>query len=186
MMIGAFHSGCSAPYNFRDGKRSINTPMRCWSFSTLSAVRVYYGGKCYFWLRWIFESTNEFVLSDIVRYNWTVERCQLVLFEQTCWKNLCQELMCTKNSIEKWTSEKDQSFSLASDWSQFYKRRKMFSIESLEFESIMNRHLFDYQTTASTASSLSSTDLFMCNDNSTDSDLYSSYNSDQENNIDKM
>lgn len=62
----------------------------------------------------------------------------------------------------------------------------MFSIESLEFESIMNRHLFDYQTTASTASSLSSTDLFLCNDNSNDSDLYSSYNSDQENNIDKM
>lgn len=61
----------------------------------------------------------------------------------------------------------------------------MFSIDCLEFESIMSRHLFDYQTTASTGSSLSSTDLFMCNDSS-DSDLYSSYNSDQENNIEKL
>lgn len=62
----------------------------------------------------------------------------------------------------------------------------MFSIESLEFESIMNRHLFDYQTTTSTVSSLSSSDLFLCNDNSSDSDLYSPYNSDQENNIEKL
>lgn len=53
----------------------------------------------------------------------------------------------------------------------------MFSIDSFEFEAIANRHLFDYP---------SATDLFLCNDNSTDSDLYSSYNSDQENNIEKM
>lgn len=55
----------------------------------------------------------------------------------------------------------------------------MFSIDSFEFEAIANRHLFDYP-------SATATDLFLCNDNSTDSDLYSSYNSDQENNIEKM
>lgn len=55
----------------------------------------------------------------------------------------------------------------------------MFSIDAFEFETLANRHLFDYQS--------SSTDLFLCNDdNSTDSDLYSSYNSDQENNLDKL
>lgn len=63
----------------------------------------------------------------------------------------------------------------------------MFSIESLEFETIMNRHLIDYQTAAGTVQTINANaDLFLCNDNSSDSDLYSSYNSDQENNIDKM
>lgn len=62
----------------------------------------------------------------------------------------------------------------------------MFSIDCLELDSVMSRHLFDYQTTTSNTSSLSSTDLFICNDNSSDSDLYSSYNSDQENNAEKM
>lgn len=57
--------------------------------------------------------------------------------------------------------------------------REMFSIDSFELEAIANRHLFDYPS--STAS-----ELFLCNDNSTDSDLYSSYNSDQENDIEKM
>lgn len=60
----------------------------------------------------------------------------------------------------------------------------MFSIDCLELDSVMSRHLFDYQTTSNT-SSLSSSDLFMCNDNSSDSDIYSSYNSDQENNVEK-
>lgn len=55
----------------------------------------------------------------------------------------------------------------------------MFSIDAFEFEAIANRHLFDYPTTASA-------DLFLCNDNSSDSDLYSSYNSDQENNLEKV
>lgn len=55
----------------------------------------------------------------------------------------------------------------------------MFSIDAFEFEALANRHLFDYQTA-------STEDLYLCNDNSSDSDLYSSYNSDQENNIDKM
>ena len=54
----------------------------------------------------------------------------------------------------------------------------MFSIDAFEFESLANRHLFDYPS--------ASTDLFLCNDNSSDSDLYSSYNSDQENNLDKL
>lgn len=55
----------------------------------------------------------------------------------------------------------------------------MFSVDTFEFESIANRHsIFDYQPP-------SETDLFLCNDSS-DSDLYSIYNSDQENNIDKM
>lgn len=55
----------------------------------------------------------------------------------------------------------------------------MFSIDAFEFEAIANRHLFEYP-------SVSSDDLFLCNDNSSDSDLYSSYNSDQENNLDKL
>lgn len=55
----------------------------------------------------------------------------------------------------------------------------MFSIDSFEFETLANRHLFDY-TSATNA------DLYLCNDNSSDSDLYSSYNSDQENNLDKL
>lgn len=55
----------------------------------------------------------------------------------------------------------------------------MFSLDAFEFETLANRHLFDYQST-------SSSDLFLCNDNSSDSDLYSSYNSDQENNLDKL
>lgn len=55
----------------------------------------------------------------------------------------------------------------------------MFSIDSFEFESLANRHLFEYP--ASTTE-----DLFLCNENSSDSDLYSSYNSDQENNLDKL
>lgn len=55
----------------------------------------------------------------------------------------------------------------------------MFAIDSLEFEALANRHLFEYPPTASS-------DLFLCNDNSSDSDLYSSYNSDQENNLDKL
>lgn len=62
----------------------------------------------------------------------------------------------------------------------------MFSIDCLELDSVMSRHLFDYQTATSNTSSLSSSDLFMCNDNSSDSDIYSTYNSDQENNVDKM
>lgn len=40
-MIGAFHFGDSAPYHFHDSERSMNTPMRSWSFSTRSDVRVY-------------------------------------------------------------------------------------------------------------------------------------------------
>lgn len=55
----------------------------------------------------------------------------------------------------------------------------MFSIDSFEFEAIANRHLFDYP-------SATAADLFLYNENSTDSDLYSSYNSDQENDIEKM
>lgn len=55
----------------------------------------------------------------------------------------------------------------------------MFAIDSLEFEALANRHLFEYPPTTSS-------DLFLCNDNSSDSDLYSSYNSDQENNLDKL
>lgn len=46
----------------------------------------------------------------------------------------------------------------------------------------MSRHLFDgQQTIASTTSSNSSTDFYLCQDNSSDSDLYSGFNSDQEN-----
>lgn len=55
----------------------------------------------------------------------------------------------------------------------------MFAIDSLEFETLANRHLFEYPASTSA-------DLFLCNDNSSDSDLYSSYNSDQENNLDKL
>lgn len=58
----------------------------------------------------------------------------------------------------------------------------MFSMDAIEFETMMNRHLFDgQQTNASTASSSSSTDFYLCQDNSSDSDLYSGFNSDQEN-----
>ncbi|PZQ46210.1 MAG: hypothetical protein DI551_05525 [Micavibrio aeruginosavorus] len=62
----------------------------------------------------------------------------------------------------------------------------MFSIEGIDFESIMNRHLFDgHPATVSTTSSNSS-DFFMCNDDSNDSDLYSGYHSDQENTLEKL
>lgn len=54
----------------------------------------------------------------------------------------------------------------------------MFSLDSFEFESIGNRHLYDFQETVN--------DLYLCNDNSSDSDLYSSYNSDQENDLEKL
>lgn len=54
----------------------------------------------------------------------------------------------------------------------------MFSIDTFEFEAITNRHIFDYPTTTS--------DLYLCNENSSDSDLCSSYNSDQENDVEKM
>lgn len=60
----------------------------------------------------------------------------------------------------------------------------MFSLDAIEFETMMNRHLFDgQQTNASTASSSSSTDFYLCQDNSSDDDLYSysGFNSDQEN-----
>lgn len=56
----------------------------------------------------------------------------------------------------------------------------MFSIDAFEFESLANRHLFDLNYPSASA------DLFLCNDNSSDSDLYSVYNSDQENNLDKL
>lgn len=55
-------------------------------------------------------------------------------------------------------------------------------MDNIEFENIMNRHLFDgHQTNVSTASSSSGSDFFLCQDNSSDSDLYSGFNSDQEN-----
>lgn len=58
----------------------------------------------------------------------------------------------------------------------------MFSLDSIEFETIMNRHLFDgQQSNVSIASSSSGEDFFLCQDNSSDSDLYSGFNSDQEN-----
>lgn len=51
----------------------------------------------------------------------------------------------------------------------------MFSLDTFEFESIASRHLYDFQASTS--------DLYLCNENSSDSDLYSSYNSDQENDL---
>lgn len=92
--------------------------------------------------------------------------------------------MCSSSRKVSSNSQSVQ-YLFASEKRKKTKTSNMFSIDSIEFESIMNRHIFDYQTSASTASSLSSTDLFMCNDDSSDSDLYS-YSSDQENNIDKM
>lgn len=64
----------------------------------------------------------------------------------------------------------------------------MYSMDGIDFEAIMSRHLFaDHQTNASTTSSTtSSTDFFLYNDTSSDSDLYSPYNSDQENTEDKL
>lgn len=59
---------------------------------------------------------------------------------------------------------------------------KMFSMDNFEFEALMNRPLFDGQhTNTSTTSSSSSTDFYLCEDLSSDSDLYCGFNSDQEN-----
>lgn len=54
----------------------------------------------------------------------------------------------------------------------------MFSLDAFEFETLANRHLYDFQS--------SPNDLYLCNENSSDSDLYSSYNSDQENDLEKL
>lgn len=52
----------------------------------------------------------------------------------------------------------------------------MFSLDAFEFETLANRHLYD----------AAANDLYLCDENSSDSDLYSSYNSDQENNLEKL
>lgn len=63
----------------------------------------------------------------------------------------------------------------------------MYSMDSIDFEAIMSRHLFEHQTNTSPTSSTSSgSDFFLCNDNSSDSDFYSPYNSDQENTEEKL
>lgn len=65
-----------------------------------------------------------------------------------------------------------------------YNKKKMFSLDGFDFEMAMTRHLFDGP--ANTNNSSSSSDFFLCDDMTTDSDSCSGYNSDQENTIEKL
>lgn len=61
----------------------------------------------------------------------------------------------------------------------------MFSMDAFDFEAAMTKHLFDGHI--NTASSSSGSDFFLCDDYSSDSDVYSGgFNSDQENNEEKL
>lgn len=61
----------------------------------------------------------------------------------------------------------------------------MFSMDAFDFETAMTKHLFDGHQIHTTSSSHSS-DFLLCDDYSSDSDIYSGFNSDQENTEDKL
>lgn len=61
----------------------------------------------------------------------------------------------------------------------------MFSMDTFDFESVMTKHLFDGSNALHNTSSNSS-DYFLCDDYSSDSDMYDGFNSDQENTEEKM
>lgn len=63
---------------------------------------------------------------------------------------------------------------------------KMFSMDAFDFESVMSKHLFDGHQIHATGSTSSGSDFFLCDEYSSDSDVYSGFNSDQENNEEKM
>ncbi|XP_059607437.1 pancreas transcription factor 1 subunit alpha isoform X1 [Phlebotomus argentipes] len=65
---------------------------------------------------------------------------------------------------------------------------RMFSMDPFDFDAAMTRHLFEANHYHSLASSISpsSSDFFLCDDNSTDTDSCGGYNSDQENTAEKM
>lgn len=63
----------------------------------------------------------------------------------------------------------------------------MFSMDSFDFEIAMTKHLFEgHHPQIHTASSSNSSDFFLCDEYSSDSDIYSGFNSDQENTDDKL
>ncbi|XP_059607446.1 pancreas transcription factor 1 subunit alpha isoform X2 [Phlebotomus argentipes] len=65
---------------------------------------------------------------------------------------------------------------------------RMFSMDPFDFDAAMTRHLFEANHYHSLASSISpsSSDFFLCDDNSTDTDSCGGYNSDQENTAEKI
>lgn len=60
----------------------------------------------------------------------------------------------------------------------------MFSMDHFDFESSMARHFFE-GSPITNGSSSSGSDFFLCDENSSDSDTYSGFNSDQENTEEK-
>lgn len=58
-------------------------------------------------------------------------------------------------------------------------------MDMFDFEAAMTKHLFDGHQ-LQTNSSSSSSDFFLCDEYSSDSDIYSGFNSDQENTDDKL
>lgn len=68
----------------------------------------------------------------------------------------------------------------------------MFSMDTFDFETAMTKHLFDghpiHTNNTTTTSSSHSSDFLLCDEYSSDdgSDIYSGFNSDQENTDDKL
>lgn len=60
----------------------------------------------------------------------------------------------------------------------------MFSMDTFDFETAMTKHLFDGHQIHTSSSN--SSDFFLCDEYSSDSDMYDGFNSDQENNEDKL
>ncbi|XP_055698933.1 pancreas transcription factor 1 subunit alpha [Phlebotomus papatasi] len=65
----------------------------------------------------------------------------------------------------------------------------MFSMDPFDFDAAMTRHLFEathHHSSLTNSGSPSSSDFFLCDDNSTDTDSCGGYNSDQENTAEKI
>lgn len=70
----------------------------------------------------------------------------------------------------------------------------MFSMDTFDFESVMTKHLFDGGSSFNNnnnnhihnTESSNSSDYFLCDEYSSDSDMYDGFNSDQENTEEKM
>ncbi|XP_055683706.1 pancreas transcription factor 1 subunit alpha [Lutzomyia longipalpis] len=65
----------------------------------------------------------------------------------------------------------------------------MFSMDPFDFDAAMTRHLFEathHHSSVANSCSPSSSDFFLCDDNSTDTDSCGGYNSDQENTAEKI
>lgn len=57
-------------------------------------------------------------------------------------------------------------------------------MDTFDFETAMTKHLFDGHQIHNSSSN--SSDFFLCDEYSSDSDMYDGFNSDQENNEDKL